>query len=54
MYKTRGIKKLVQQIPDSRKEALLREIQAKAFLLGVANKEAYEKTLKHLSREDSK
>ena len=47
-YKTNGIKTLVKQIPEDRKETLAEEILARANLFGCENKAALQRALKHL------
>lgn len=50
-YKTNGVKNLVKQIPDDRKETLAEEILARANFFGCENKAALQKALKHLAVE---
>ena len=50
-YQLRQLKSLCNQIPEERKEELLGEIKARAFLLGANNQTALNNTIKHLTEK---
>lgn len=50
-YVANGVKKLVGQIPESRRKALVEEITARANMFGCENKRALQLAMRHLAVE---